>query len=381
MKKLLVLALAVVLVLSLTVVASAATLDPYVGGRITWVYEDSEAREDNAVQYKNSGIKMLLKGKVSDEETGTWGALGAKIDGWADGSGGEKGSALNTNSIYEFGVNNVGGSNFNVWYSNFENEKGNRGQGRIYNINPLQTHDDCMFDRDLGNVIGVDYNTDNVVVNFGIVLDKLQEEQMTDVHAAAIEALGNDKQGIADYLIANSATLYETVQYDDTEMSIATTVKFDGGDFHAGHYTSPKAWSETNIGGSYKLGFGTIKADYLTAKPDDGDAGSVIQVGAFFDDLKFDVTVAMDDQYYYTTDGGMSYQFRYTGIDNVTFCYRAGEAKDDADEGDNFTNLYVGYKYGVIEARVGMATIGEDDKAAGIEQEDITYASCYVSFW
>lgn len=376
MKKFLVLALVVVLTLSLTAVASAATLDAYVGGRITWIYEDSDARKDDPVHYGPSGIKMLLKGKVSDEATGTWGALGAKIDGWADASGGESGSGLNTNSIYEFGINNIGGSNFNLWYSNFENEKGNRGQGKIYGIDPLQTHDDCMFDRDLGNVIGLDYVADNVVVNFGYVPDK-------------------------------------NVDFDKNVMSIAATFNFDGGNVYVGYWddkVTQKIQStadadgdgdvdeddkidkdyeanEIAIGGEMKFGFGTVKVGYNAldvTKDKDGNksswkGGNVIQAGVFFD--KFDVTVAVDDKYHFKKDGGLSYQIRYMPIDNLTLCYRAGEAKDKADEKDNFTNFYVGYKYGVIESRIGFATNGEDDKANNKKQEDIVYASCYVSFW
>lgn len=372
MKKFLVLTLAVVLTLSLTVVASAATLDPYVGGRITWVYADSDAREDNPVSYKQSGIKLLLKGKVSDEATGTWGALGAKIDGWADASGGEIGSGLNTNSIYEFGINNIGGSNFSLWYSNFENEKGNRGQGKIYGIDPLQTHDDCMFDRDLANVIGLDYVADNVVVNFGYVPDK-------------------------------------NVDLDKNTISIAATYNFDGGNVYVGYWddkvgvktgtkTNPDTGKEEDVitdfeaneiivGGEMKFGFGTVKVDYLTidvTKDKDGndsswEGGNVIQAGVFFD--KFDVTVAVDDKYHFKNDGGLSYQIRYMPIDNLTLCYRAAEANEEVDEKDNFTNFYVGYKYGVIESRIGFATKGEDNTTLNTKQEDIVYASCYVSFW
>lgn len=346
MKKFLVLTLSVVLVLSLTVVASAATFDPYIGGRLTWSYVDSDARENDPVGYGNSGIKMLLKGRVSDEETGTWGALGAKIDGWPDNPG----KTLNTSSIYEFGIDGVGGSSFNIWYSNFENEKGNRGQNRIYNIDPLQTHEDCVFDLDLtDNVIGIDYVTDNVVINVGYEPNKANDEA-------------------------------------DNIMSIAGTFRFDGGDVHVGyfsgyHYTRPDKFDEINVGGTFKLGFGTIKADYLDYSPDQGDSGSIIQAGVSFDALKLDVTVAMDDKYVFATDGGMIYQIKYSPIDNLTFCYRAAEAKEDADEQQNFTNFYVGYNYGVIEARLGMATSGEDNKATGEEQEDMVYASCYVSFW
>ena len=348
MKKFLVLALVVVLTLSLAVVASAAALDPYVGGRITWSYVDSDARENAPSGVNNSGIKLLLKGTVKDEATGSWGSIGAKLDGWnyktlVDGTDTNP-KGLNTTGIYEFGIDGIGGSNFNIWYTNFENEKGNRGMDRMWGIDPLQTHTDCMFDRDLtDNVLGIDYVTDNVVVNF----------------AYGLNTYADDK---------------------DNEMSIAATFKFDGGDVHVGYYSftgDNNGDTEINVGGSYKLGFGTIKADYLAYSPDAAGAedSSIIQVGVSVDAINFEAMVGMDDGYQFD-EGGLLYDLKYKPIDNLTLCYRAAQADKEADEDNNYTNFYIGYKYGVIEARVGTYTIGE-----GTTQDEGVYASCYVSFW
>ena len=201
-----------------------------------------------------------------------------------------------------------------------------------------------MFDRDLQNhVIGVDYVTDNVVVNLGYEPNK-------------------------------NATM------DGNITSIVATFKFDGGEFFVGNYdgviNEAKA-SESTIGGSYKLGFGTIKADYVAFSPDQGDDGSVIQIGASVDAVNLEATVAIDDKYVFTTDGGMAYQIKYRPLDNVTLCYRAAEAKEEADDDKNYTNLYVGYNYGVIEARLGTYTKAADTT----DEEEGVYASCYVSFW
>ncbi len=360
MKKFLVLALVVVLTLSFAVVASAAALDAYVGGRLTWSYVDTDyvdpntgaSRENAPSGTGNGGIKLLLKGTVRDEETGTWGTIGAKLDGWEYAGGKD----LNTSGIYEFGIDGVAGSNFNVWYTNFENEKGNQGMARIYNIDVLQTHTDCMFDRDLlDHVLGVDYVSDNVRVNLGYEFNE---------------------NAIADGNI----------------MSIAAGFKFDGGEVHVGNYdgkisnnvtgNSEVKASEINVGGSYAFGFGTISFDYLgqSYDPSGMEDSSVIQVGATVDAINLGVTVAALDGIQFK-DGGIAYELKYKPLDNVTLCYRAATADEDADEGNNFTNFYVGYNYGLIEARVGMYTKGEDEKANNIKQDDGVYASCYVSFW
>ena len=362
MKKLFVLALAVVLTLSLTAVASAATFDPYIGGRITWSYVESDHKDydGNPVHLDNSGIKLLLKGKVTHEETGTWGAIGAKIDGWPNDEGGLNGP----NAIYDFGINNIGGSNFSIWYSNWENENMNRGQGRIHDSAPAKYHEDFLFDRDMANVIGIDYKTDKLAVNFGYVPDE--------------NILG------------------------DNDFQIAFTYNFDGGKVHAGYWSSAAVVSVSStinnvldtdskfcevkeyiIGGEFKAGFGTIKADYITLDCDDielktgkvYDGGSLAQVNVSFDDLKFDVTLVYDDGYKFKNDGGYGYQIRYTGFDNITLAYRAFEADKKVDEHENFTDFYIGYKYGIFETRLGYGTVGEG------KDNDRLYASVYISFW
>jgi len=353
MKKLFVLALAVVLTLSLTAVASAATFDPYIGGRITWSYVESDHKDydGNPVHLDNSGIKLLLKGKVTHEETGTWGAIGAKIDGWPNDEKGLNGP----NAIYDFGINNIGGSNFSIWYSNWENENMNRGQGRIHDSAPAKYHEDFLFDRDMANVIGIDYKTDKLAVNFGYVPD-------------------------------------ENIK-GDNDFQIAFTYNFDGGKVHAGYWSSAVTTDYDNkkgykvkeyiIGGEFKAGFGTIKADYITLDRDDEklksgkvyDGGSLAQVNVSFDDLKFDVTLVYDDGYKFKNDGGYGYQIRYTGFDNITLAYRAFEADKKVDEHENFTDFYIGYKYGIFETRLGYGTVGEG------KDNDRLYASVYISFW
>ncbi|MGE5607200.1 MAG: hypothetical protein ACM3YE_16105 [Bacteroidota bacterium] len=379
MKKLLVLALVVVLTLSLTVVAYAATFDPYVGGRITWAYIDSDddAKKDEHTTTKNSGIKMLLKGKINDEETGTWGAIGAQIDGWPNDR-----ELSGPKAIYDFGINNLGGSNFNLWYTNWENENAKRGQDRLRGLDYAMYHRDPMFDHSLADAIGIDYKTDNVVINFGFVPDKKSYKNLTPAAEAALKAIDKDatldpvQKRDAKYLITEDPASYDSGVYDKNEMIVAATFKFDGGNVHAGHYIAPSEDTETIIGAEYQLGFGTIKVDYLTAEPKTGDSTSQAQAAVFFDDLKFDVTLLMDDKYTFSKDGGMGYQIRYTGIDKVTIGYAALEAEDKVNEDKNMTDFFVGYKFGILETRIGAATLGE-----GKAQEKITYVSAYASFW
>lgn len=382
MKKLLVLALAVMLILSVTVVASAATFDPYIGGRITWAYIDSDddAKKDEHTTTKNSGIKMLLKGRVSDEETGTWGAIGAQIDGWPNDR-----ELSGPKAIYDFGVNNLADSNFSLWYTNWENENAKRGQDRLRGLDYAMYHRDPMFDHALADAIGIDYKTDNVVINFGFVPDK---KAYKNLKASVQTQLDNIDKQLKDgtitpaeardqkYNLTEDPASYDSGVYDKNEMIIAATYKFDGGNVHAGHYIAPSEDTETIIGAEYQFGFGTIKADYLTADPKSGDSTSQAQAAIFFDDLKFDITLLMDDKYTFGTDGGLGYQIRYTGIDKVTIGYAALEAEDDADKKDNMTDFFIGYKFGVLETRIGAGTKGD-----GKTKENITYVSAYASFW
>lgn len=388
MKKLLVLALAVMLILSLTVVASAATFDPYVGGRITWAYISSDSTKNDPVTLNNSGIKMLLQGKIKDEATGTWGTIGAKIDGWPN-----DGALNGPNAIYDFGINNIGGSNFSLWYTNWENQNMKRGQGRVYDVGPVQYHEDPMFDHAPGNVIGIDYKTDNVIVNIGYVPDKMVGSSLFDATGTFVPVKSNRINAMID----------------KNEMLAAATFKFDGGDVHFGYYDGKKdvdadpydldddddtltqayESTEINVGAEFKLGFGSIKVDYVTMdlgddaygnspKDDfDYDGGDIVQAAVFFDELKFDVTLISDSEYKFRTDGGMGYQIRYTGINDgkVILGYKAMEADNKADESLNFTDAYIGFKYGIFDTRIGVGTKGEANN------NDFVYASLYAGFW
>lgn len=347
MKKLLVLALAVVLILSVTVVAYAATFDPYVGGRVQLSYistdvEDPDdslfggATKDDPLTYGNSGLKLKIQGTVKDEDTGTWATIGVMASGWPDNVNDDGLNTSISGPHYDFGINNVGGSNLGIWFTNWENENMKRGQPQVYNILPNQYHDDPMFNQTLGYGLGFDYVTDSVKVNIGYDPNK------------------NDND--ANLVIASA------------------TFNFDGGDVHFGTMDNGDD-TEMIVGGSFKLGFGSIKADYVAKDNEAGKDGNIIQAAVFFEDLGFDITVISDSKYKFATDGGIGYQIRYTGIDKVTFGYRAMEAEAKADEKGNFTDLFVGYKFGIFETRIGMGTIGESDN------NDFMYVSAYASLW
>jgi len=352
MKKLLVLALAVVLTLSLTVVAVAATWDPYVGGRVQLNFISDDDDDNDLLTYGNSGLKLKIQGTVSDKDTGTWATIGVLAAGWPDSTtdvlgpdgddAGTEPDELTINSSisgphYDFGIKNVGGSNLSIWFTNWENENMKRGQAQVYNIMPNQYHDDPMFNQTLTYGLGFDYATDNVKVNIGID--------------------PNDNA------------------YDSNMLIASATINFDGGDVHFGTKDDGNT-SEMIVGGSYKLGFGTLKFDYVAEDSEAGDDGNIIQAAVSFDELKFDVTIISDAKYKYETDGGMGYQLRYTGLADgkVTVCYKNVEAEVAGD--GKFTDIYVGYKFGIFETRLGSASV--DD---GVTENDYTYVSAYASLW
>ncbi|NLY75892.1 MAG: hypothetical protein GX075_11430 [Firmicutes bacterium] len=364
MKKLLVLALAMVLTFSLAVAASAANLDHYVGGRVQLNYISDDDDTNDVLTYGNSGLKLKIQGTVSDEATGTWATIGVVASGWPDSTtdvGAPKGDQSDKDKVtlqtavsgthYDFGIKNINGSNLSIWFTNWENENMKRGQPQVYSILPNQYHDDPMFNRTLGYGLGFDYVTDALKVNIGYD--------------------PNENDNDANNLIA------------------AVTFNFDGGEFHLGSFDDG-AETEINVGGSYKLGFGTVKLDYVAKEKEaDNIDGSIIQAAVFFDDLKFDVTLISDSKYKYKTDGGTGYQIRYTGLADgkVTIGYRAMNAKDDADAvgtpdgasfklDGNFTDIFIGYKFGIFETRIGSASTGDGDS-----KNDYTYLSAYASLW
>jgi hypothetical protein len=390
LKKLVVLSLAVVLIFALTITASASTFNPFCGGRVVWSYINSDAKDagdgnkenwkDNPVSLNHGGIKLLLRESLVDEATGTWANIGFKADGWPNdeyssttGKRDTKDTAdnISTHSIYDLGWNNIGGSKVNIWYSSWESETTNIGQGRIYNVYPTQFNEDNMFDRDASHCVTIDYKGDNVILS----------------------------------------AIYEpnkTASIDENRSYFAATYKFDGGDVHAGYYkgdtaskiklsdkddTSFKS-TEYLIGGAAKFGSISVKLDYLDTDMDETktgakgwwDGGNVTQANVSFDDLKFDVTLINDDNYYFKVDGGKGYQVRYTGFcdGKLSLVYKAMVADKKVDatgkagdlESGDFSCAYIGYKYGIFETRIGAGSHGKDDG-----KDDYVFASVYANFW
>jgi hypothetical protein len=387
LKKLVFFSLAVVLILTLAMTASATTFNPYCGGRLVWSYINSDATdalEDNPVTLNHGGIKLLLRESISDEATGTWANIGAKIDGWpndttcnsdttttfVDGDGNTvtiktaDGNSLGVHSIYDFGWKKIGGSNFNIWYSSWESETTNIGQGRIYNVYPTQFNEDNVFDRDANHCITIDYLSDN------LVLSAIYEPNKTE-------------------------------SIDENRSYFAATYKFEGGDVHAGYYKGDTSYDDVSyksteyiLGGAAKFGPVSAKLDYLNTDMDkdiDGaksawDGGNITQANISFDDLKFDVTLINDDNYYFKNDGGKGYQVRYSGFcdGKLSLVYKAMVADKDVDatgtqgdlESGDFSTAYIGYKYGIFETRIGCGSHGKDDG-----KDDYVFASVYASFW
>jgi hypothetical protein len=345
MKKLLVLALAVVLTLSLTVVATAATFDPYVGGVFQLTYLGDDANEDTPIQLLEDGDRSMVKayvtGTVKDEETNTWAKIGARLHAWSAGA--------DYNPVFEAGIKQIGDA-LDIWYTNDENDKTLRGQERLYYAAPHKFGPDPIFCHRLGNVFGFDFGNDNVDVNV---------------------VYNPNKNSI-----------------DKNEIALSATFKFDAGKAYVGTWTGTSSidpdenvegdeydekMSETIIGGEFKAGFGTINADYLSKKPDETEKGSLIQASVGIDSINLKVTALMDDKYVFATDGGTGFGLEWTGIEKLTIGYKALTAKEDADEGGNLSDIYVGYKFGIFNTRIGSAKMGDGD--------NFVYATAQVNMW
>ncbi|HBF39205.1 MAG TPA: hypothetical protein DDW50_18030 [Firmicutes bacterium] len=391
MKKLIVLFLVVVFTLSVAITASASTFNPFCGGRIVWSYIDSDAKnstdnnnedwKDNPVSLNHGGLKLLLRESLSDDATGTWANIGFRADGWPNekyqsddgtvnkGTAPLNGNSINTTTIYDFGWKKIGGSHFNLWYSNWESETTNIGQGRIYEVYPTQFNEDPMFDRDASHCIDLDYIDDNLQVSY------IYEPNKNDV--------------------------------DKNNNYFAVIYKFDGGDAHAGYYNGQTGYtksgassdtqfnsSEYIVGTKFKAGPISAQVDYLNMdmKEDvDGndcpwDKGSIASADISYDPAKFDVTLISDDKYHFHTNGGYGYQARYSGFcdGKLSLVYKTMVADKDIDatgirghlETGNFSTAYIGYKYGIFETRLGWGNHGKDDG-----KDDYVFASVYANFW
>lgn len=334
MKKLLVLALAVVLTLSLTVVASAATFDPYVGGVFQLTYLGDDANENTPIKLlgddgkgDRSMVKAYVTGTVKDEETNTWAKIGARLHAWSAGQ--------DYNPVFEAGIKKIGDV-LDIWYTNDENANTLRGQERLYYAEPHKFGPDPIFCHRVGNVFGFDYGSDAVDVNVTYKPNKSSDDA-------------------------------------DNEIGAALTVKFDAGKVYFGTFSDEAKNSDSILGGEFKAGFGTIKADYYMVSPDGGDDASLIQAAVSIDAIKLNVTVLADDKCVFKTDGGTGFGIEYTGVEKFTFGYKALTANEDADEGKNLTDIYVGYKWGIFNTRIGSAKMGDGD--------NFVYATAQVNMW
>ncbi len=343
MKKLLVLALAVVLTLSLTVVASAATFDPYVGGEFQLFYSSDmdltnntylkDGSEDTPLSSAfGSGTyaryKAYVTGTVKDEETNTWAKIGMLSKIWAGDA---------NVPVYEAGIKKLGDV-LDIWYTNDENPNTKRGQvaiawaGGPSSQPPAKFGGDPGFSNGIGDVLGFDYNKDNVTVNV---------------------IYGPNKDAAGDTLTA-----------------IAATIKFDGGNVWVGTRNRINDGDQTGVGMQYGLGLGTLSVDYIQEKPEDGDSVSYIQANMNFTDLKLDTTLLMDDGKFFGEDGGMGVGLVY----NISDKYYVGAKmlSPDTEDAEDLTEYYFGIKHGVLETRIGSCDDGN---------ESYTYVTVHAGMW
>jgi hypothetical protein len=349
LKKLLVLVLAVVLTLSLAVVASAATFDPYVGGEFELTYSPDAYETKNADGSTNDSVasgelkndangarfKSYVTGTVKDEDTGTWAKIGVKFTSWDYSSTIYDGKANGTawDEVYEAGIKV--NDNLTVWYTNDENNDMDRGQIPLIQ-NWFKFGGDPFFDKGPSDGLGIRYGSETFDGALHYAFDKTNP---------AVED--------ANVVIA------------------AATFKFDGGSFYVGYDDESNDTSHTIVGAAYKFGFGTLKVDYNLWGNDaaGADDTSAIQVAADLLDSKLTVTVLSDDKQYFAKDGGLGFGITYNINDTWYVGGRSIQPSEDQDKlkSDGSTNTnsqdvyYLGFKYGVFDTRIGSFTYGDDD--------------------
>lgn len=357
MKKLSVILLALAMILSMAVVASAAEFSPYLGGEFQLMYWGGKGPYEYAPFRLEDGgtyarYKVMLTGVVEDEETGTWAKIGAKLSTWnpkpieieikkddnqniTDVEVGY-GEAVAATKIYEAGIKGLFDGVLDIWYTNDEYANAKRGQ--IFLDTPIgKFGGDPVLGDGPGDMFAFDLNFDSAKINFGIDMNKTSKDV-------------------------------------DNAMIGAGTLFFDGGEAYVGYYKQESKDTKMVVGGSYDFNIVTIKADYYQESPNKGKSVNQIQVAGILNDFGLKATVLVDGKKRFQTDGGYGVGVEYTGFENFVLGARLINASDKADEDKNLQDFYVGYNYGIFETRVGVGKEGKNG-------DSIFYAAAHVGMW
>ena len=367
MKKLSVILLALAMTLSLAVVASAANFEPYLGGEFQVTYNGAEDVEDTPIDIENGGtwarFKLMLTGTVEDEETGTWAKIGAKLHTWGEGRA----------PIYEAGIKGLFDGTLDVWFNGHEYENAKRGQIPLWT--PMAKFGgDPLFDAAPGNVFAFDYNSGNITFNLGYNLNKAVADYKDSKNLIITAGTLNFDMGKAHFAFQSTTSNVEL--FDVIEI--------------------PTDETRFLIGGELALDFGTIYLDYHSVSNSNDDelvkAGlgekyditkSAVQAAISLNDLGLKGTFVLDQGAYFSGDalkddkfGGMGFGIEYTGIENLTIGARMMQADEKEYESKDMTDIYVGYKFGVFDTRVGVYKVeGENDG------DNVFYAAAHVGMW
>lgn len=344
MKKLFVILLAVALTLSLAAVASAATFSPYVGGELQLTYMSNAASSDNPIFAGNGGNSMMkayVQGKVEDADTNTWAQIGAKLTCWTWiwNNPSDPKTPFGWDLLYSAGVKQVGGV-MDIQYSTDDYETTLRGQTPLYRDGIAKFGGDPFFVNRLNHAFGFDVNTDNMTVNVGVTA------------------------GIVDNGYNNTPVVYDGLF---KKFVVAGTFKFDAGKVHVGYASLGTNNSNMIVGGEFKLGFGTLKADYYMVNT--ATSTSTFQAGVSFDEMKLAATLMYDmKQWNPAKDSTIGLGVEYSGIDKLTLGMKYFMLDDAAYE------VYGIVKAGIFDVRPGYA------KQSGV-QNGFFYLALHAGLW
>jgi len=349
LKKLFVILLAVAMILSVSVLASAATFSPYVGGEFQLTYVGANGTSTAPFTLNSGGnglmgnsmMKFYAAGEVKDEDTNTWAKIGAKLTCWnrtATVSYDDDQATVGTfeqsistwDLLYSAGIKKVGGI-MDIQFSTDDYETTLRGQTPLYRDGIAKFGGDPFFVNRLNNAFGFDVNTDNVTVNIG-----------TDAGVAGVNELG--KRIVA-----------------------AGTFKFDAGKAYVGYAKLSDTNSNMIVGAEMKLGFGTLKADYYMVNT--GTSTSAFQANVSLDEMKLAATLLYDmKQALSATEDTIGVGVEYSGIEKFTLGVKYFTTKPDAG-----MEVYGVYKYGIFDIRPGYAKMGAAD--------GVFYLALHAGMW
>jgi hypothetical protein len=351
LKKLLIVLLTVALTLSLFAVASAATVNVYMGGRYWIEYRSNASTLDptgktlifeNLSPSTSNDSMVLINWAVKAESGNSWAQLKWEEQTWTV-------PASASCFTYAFGQNNIGDM-FDWQYNTggpattigFQSALNSGGDWGSNGIDTPGQYDPMWFNRPK-HVLAFGIHGDSFKVNLEYGPNMMNKD-------------GKDANPMVGTFV----------------------FKFDAGDVHVGYSTFSDicAGNSFIVGTKFKFeGLGTLLADYYSSKPYWATASAdTFQANISLDEMKLNATLAYFIDPNFSGDTGDNYigiGVGYSGFEKVSVGLKY--FMDDANGGKHGYDLNATYNVGAFNVRAGYAVRGSAD--------GYIYVGAFGSMW